>query len=476
MKQAASTARRTLRGSAVGALIVVGALTAGTAGADPQTSPAAGLVNQIADVDQHLADLSSLVAAKQENVNKALVDFQSALAAQQVAAAADDAAQSALAKTQKQVEAAQQQFNDLMRLVNRQGNNLGTMTDYVSSSDPDKVLEKMTSVDQVARQQRATITRLQVVRNQQANRVAATTATKRQAQAAAKGAAGRRNAAIEAVNDARKAVDSEQTKRAGLLTQRAALTAKLNKLRGVPAPAPTPGDVLGDAAKKLPSIPAEGEAGDPLAQAADAVAKLAVDTGQQLLASLLGSTQIPQSDLLNELGIGGTSPGDAISRLGTGSLGSLFGGGGGLARPGLRGPQAVELVVNRAKSQLGMPYAWGGGDANGPTLGIRDGGVADSFGDYNKVGFDCSGLMVYAFAGIGIDLPHYTGYQYTAGPHYPLSQMQRGDMIFYGPNASEHVAMYLGDGTMIEAPQSGDVVKISPVRTDGAMPDVVRLT
>lgn len=108
-------------------------------------------------------------------------------------------------------------------------------------------------------------------------------------------------------------------------------------------------------------------------------------------------------------------------------------------------------------------------------LGIRDGGVADSYGDYQKVGFDCSGLMVFGFAGVGIDLPKYSGYQYTSGPQVPLAQMKRGDMIFYGPNASAHVAMVMGDGTMLEAPQSGDVVKISPLRTDGAMPNVVRL-
>ncbi len=146
-----------------------------------------------------------------------------------------------------------------------------------------------------------------------------------------------------------------------------------------------------------------------------------------------------------------------------------------MVRPGLRGPQAVEIAVNRALSQLNVPYAWGGGDANGPTQGIRDGGVADSYGDYNKIGFDCSGLMIYAFAGVGIELPHYTGYQYTSGPQFPLSQMRRGDMIFYGPNASAHVALYLGDNKMVEAPQSGDVVKVSPLRTDGAMPNVVRL-
>ena len=91
------------------------------------------------------------------------------------------------------------------------------------------------------------------------------------------------------------------------------------------------------------------------------------------------------------------------------------------------------------------------------------------------VGFDCSGLMLYMFAGIGIKLDHYTGSQYNAGRKVPSSQMRRGDMIFYGPNASQHVAMYLGGGQMLEAPYTGSVVKVSPVRTSGMTPYATRL-
>lgn len=144
------------------------------------------------------------------------------------------------------------------------------------------------------------------------------------------------------------------------------------------------------------------------------------------------------------------------------------------AIPGSR-EEKIEMVISRAMSQVGTPYAWGGGDANGPTKGIRDGGVADSYGDFNKIGFDCSGLTLYAFAGAGIALPHYTGYQYQRGTKVDPKNMQRGDLIFYGPNAENHVAIYLGDGTMIEAPQSGSDVHISPVRWNGMSPSVIRL-
>jgi peptidoglycan DL-endopeptidase RipA len=135
----------------------------------------------------------------------------------------------------------------------------------------------------------------------------------------------------------------------------------------------------------------------------------------------------------------------------------------------------IEAVIARAESQLGMPYAWGGGNASGPTQGIRDGGVADSFGDFSKIGFDCSGLVLYAFAGAGIALPHYTGYQYNHGTKVDPGQMQRGDLIFYGPGGGNHVAIYLGDGMMIEAPNSGSVVQKAPVRWSGMSDYAVRL-
>ncbi|GAB3943815.1 hypothetical protein FHE74_05730 [Corynebacterium tapiri] len=135
----------------------------------------------------------------------------------------------------------------------------------------------------------------------------------------------------------------------------------------------------------------------------------------------------------------------------------------------------IESVVQRALAQVGTPYAWGGGTNDGPSAGLRDGGVGDANGDYGKVGFDCSGLVKYAFAAAGLDLPHYSGYMYNRGTAVDPSEMQRGDLIFYGPGGSEHVAIYLGDGTMVEAPASGQTVQVAPVRFEGMADKVVRL-
>ncbi len=114
------------------------------------------------------------------------------------------------------------------------------------------------------------------------------------------------------------------------------------------------------------------------------------------------------------------------------------------AIPRVYGRQASEYVIQRAGSQMGVPYSWGGGNAAGPSNGIDHGA--------GTVGFDCSGLILYAFAGVGIKLPHYSGSQYDMGRKIPSSQMRRGDVIFYGPGGSQHVTLYLGNGQMLEAP------------------------
>ncbi|MCZ0731855.1 MULTISPECIES: NlpC/P60 family protein [Mycobacteriaceae] len=135
--------------------------------------------------------------------------------------------------------------------------------------------------------------------------------------------------------------------------------------------------------------------------------------------------------------------------------------------PRVYGQQAVEFVIRRGMTQLGVPYSWGGGNASGATRGVDRGA--------GTVGFDCSGLMVFAFAGVGISLPKYSGAQYEKDRRVPVGEMRRGDLIFYGPNGSQHVAIYLGQGQMLESPFTGSQVRIAPVRTSGMTSHVVRL-
>ncbi|MBW8484945.1 C40 family peptidase [Actinomadura parmotrematis] len=122
-------------------------------------------------------------------------------------------------------------------------------------------------------------------------------------------------------------------------------------------------------------------------------------------------------------------------------------------------------VVAWALCYLGTPYSWGGGGPSGPSLGIccSPGGYSGA----RTVGFDCSGLTLFAVyqASKGrIALGHYTGDQISDSRGTVVTgQMEAGDLIFYG-NPTHHVAIYYGDGKMVEAPQTGLNVRVTPVR------------
>src|SRR5271168_786556 len=135
--------------------------------------------------------------------------------------------------------------------------------------------------------------------------------------------------------------------------------------------------------------------------------------------------------------------------------------------PRVYGRQAAEYVIRRASSQMGVPYSWGGGTLNGPSKGVDSGA--------NIVGFDCSGLVRYSFAGVGVLIPRFSGDQYKAGRHIPPSQAKRGDLIFYGPGGGQHVTIYLGNGQMLEASGSAGKVTVSPVRKAGMTPFLTRI-
>lgn len=117
-------------------------------------------------------------------------------------------------------------------------------------------------------------------------------------------------------------------------------------------------------------------------------------------------------------------------------------------------------AVRRARSWLGLPYAWDGGDGAGPTTGVCEHNGGDM--DCHVVGFDCSGLTLYAWAPYE-DLIHFSGSQKgEAGRFHPsIGELMPGDLVFFSgddPSGIGHVAIYTGHGLVIQAPQSGTVV------------------
>ncbi len=129
------------------------------------------------------------------------------------------------------------------------------------------------------------------------------------------------------------------------------------------------------------------------------------------------------------------------------------------------GDPKAQLAVNAALSQLGVPYSFAGGNAQGPTLGQCVAGT-DGYNDCHIVGFDCSGLMLYAWAKAGVTVPHFTGAMWTdpAFTHITdKSQLQPGDMMMFEGAPPGHAGMYIGNGKLVDAPHSGAVVEIKSV-------------
>ncbi|WUH91038.1 NlpC/P60 family protein [Streptomyces sp. NBC_00433] len=107
-----------------------------------------------------------------------------------------------------------------------------------------------------------------------------------------------------------------------------------------------------------------------------------------------------------------------------------------------RAPSAAgDRAIGYAFEQLGKPYVWG---AEGPGS------------------FDCSGLTSQAWSHAGIPIPRTAEEQWARLPHVPLSLLRPGDLVVYFPGAT-HVALYIGDGLVVQAPHTGTVVQVSPI-------------
>lgn len=130
------------------------------------------------------------------------------------------------------------------------------------------------------------------------------------------------------------------------------------------------------------------------------------------------------------------------------------------APPPIAPPPATgrgQTAANAAITQIGVRYSWGGGNASGPSEGFGPGA--------GIVGFDCSGLTLYAWARAGVSLPHSAQMQYNLSAKVALSQLQPGDLVFYGSSSTNisHVGIYVGGGQVVHAPNSRSLVQYGAV-------------
>lgn len=445
----------------IAAMLFATALSGGVPAAADPGSPdqIATLVAAVANADQKLQELGAAIQTQQEAVNKAIVAVQDARDAAATAQQEVEASQQGIADANAAIEAAQKRFDTFAAAtyVN------GPSSSYLTASDPADIVTTAAAGQTLTASADKVITDLQRARTEQVNRESAARLAKQNADQATVDAQTSQDNAVAALQQAQQTFKAQQGELDRLTAERAAAQTQLEQVHKASAPAapaqgPGPQAAAGDWDRApgapapagrnwdtawdptLPAIPSAFVSGDPVA---------IINTVLGISSTSAQVTQNMGRQFLQKLGILPTPTGFTNGAI-----------------PRVYGRQASEYVIQRAGSQMGVPYSWGGGNAAGPSRGIDSGA--------NTVGFDCSGLILYAFAGVGIKLPHYSGSQYNAGRKIPSSQMRRGDVIFYGPGGSQHVTLYLGNGQMLEAPYTGSHVKISPVRTSGMTPYVVR--
>jgi cell wall-associated NlpC family hydrolase len=382
------------------------------------------ITSQLSSAQAALQDLQDQVELKQENANKALVDLQTAQAAAAKAQSDANAAQISAKAEDTAINQLRAKVDQFAAGSFEQGSALGSVAAYFGSKSPKDLLLRQELLNAISGSELDILNQMQEARVQKANAdslARAALLVAKQKQAAAQKA---KQVADAAIARAQAAAQAEAAQANRLQANQASLQQQLSA-----------------------------------AQAAVSGLKAQQRQYQKWLSAKQAAEAAAAARAARAAGSRSSGKHRTISLASTGS---------------------VAVVLRRALSAVGTIYAWGGGNASGPTRGIHDGGVADEFGDFNKIGFDCSGLMVYAFAGAGVYLPHYSGYQYQAGRHVPLSQLRPGDMLFYSSNGSasgiHHVTLYIGNGEMVEAYESGMPVRVTSVRYyNGLMPYATRV-
>lgn len=429
------------------------------------------LSGQLSATQAQIQQLHDAMELKSELANKAQVDVQLAEMAAEDAQTAANTAQQDAKDAAGQITEAEEKAADFAAASYRQGATLGSITALLDADSMDEILARQQMIQQVSGNQAAVLGDLTKARTVKANLDSAAKAAVQRAQQAKQAASDAKVTADDAFEAAQQSFtdgwQKVQALQAQVESQLAAYQQALNQVAGLQgqreqylawakAKADEDRRIAAQAQvqqSEADDLAREKRAAEQLAnqEASNRLVAISNEKARQAKLKKQRDEQERLEKLRQEREAAGLDPGPEVT-VGDGTRG--------------------QLVVQAALKYLGTRYSWGGGNANGPTKGIRDYGIADRYGDYKNIGFDCSGLALYAWAQQGVYLPHYSGYQYNYGTRVGKSDLQPGDLVFYAYNTSNpatihHVAIYMGNNQMVEAPQSGSVVKISPMRWSG---------
>jgi cell wall-associated NlpC family hydrolase len=399
----------------------------------------AQLTERLSVLQAEAEDLLIQVAEQHESANQAQDVFTTAQGAAEDAAHRADQARIETQGAGSAIDAARTRLDDVVANTYQQGLDLGPIGLLTSASGPEDLIDRAQMTDAVAQQQATALDALERARVDKANADSKARQAQDEAEQRQAAAAEAKTAADQALAAAQSASDAQAERLSQVLAEQADVQRRLDAAENADAG-------LRAQRQRFDAWQAEQARLEAERQRAEAAAARARAAREEAARAALPAPRSP----------------------GAGSRSTA---------PRRYGSVAAQTVIDRAMGELGVIYAWGGGTARGPSRGIRDGGVADAMGDYKKIGFDCSGLMLYAFAGVGVNLPRYSGNQHAYGDQVPLADKQPGDMLAWARNGRiYHIALYIGNNKMIEAPYSGATVRVTNVRYGGnLLPTVSRV-
>ena len=388
--------------------------TSGQISAAQQAANAAAA--QEGQVRAQLAQAQAALDSATAHAALALDQYEGKQQAYDDAVSKADAAKAAADKAQADLAAAKAKVASFARESYMSGSTSSRMTSLMSADGPAQLLERAALLDAVGDNRSQVLTTVAVVQKQAQS--ANTTAQAAMGQAA------------ELKQQAQAALQSAQTMQASAVQQQQAF------------------------------------------QVQEAAAQSTLQQTQSTLAGLQG--QQAAADRYDAQQAAAAAAAAAAAQAASSKPASS--GGGSTAPAPSSGPQAgpgssskAETAIAAAMKWVGTPYAWGGGSLTGPTNGMPYGyGIDDS----NVVGFDCSGLTRYAYYQAGITIARQSTMQYLTLPHVSTANLQRGDLVFWAfdtsnPYTIHHVAIYLGNNQIIEAPESGENIRVTSMRWSG---------
>jgi len=404
-----------------------------TANADAQAK-----ATQIGQTEAQLAAANASLQSLNDHVEMLVEAYDHATADVDAAQQGVESATQDLANATRDRLDAQVQMSVFAANSYRGGGSLDRMSALMTADSPALFMTRASTLTALARHEQSVIARLQTTEEQQ-------TAAQAAANAALTNRIGAAAVASKAKDQAIDAVNSQALGIAQINAQQQDLQAQLAVLQG------TAKDLATARAQGLKRLAEEAAAAAAAAAAARAAALAAAARAR---AEAARQAALEAARKATHGASGNNSGGNNSGSNGNSSSGGgIVPGGGHSVSTASQRQRAIAF----AQSQVGIWYRWAGTGDTGPTV--------TSSGIQNLPGYDCSGLTMKAYQAAGISLSHYTGAQWDQGIHVAQSQVQPGDLLFFAtntndPNTIHHVGIYIGNGQMIDAPQTGEQVGV----------------